>query len=252
MLFLCSGLCWEFGVLCCSVVLFLVLLFENSCAFFVLWIVLEFGSLCCFLVLFLVLFFVLWIVLFLNEKKSGKGKIHQVCALDCAGSLEFCAVQLCFFWCSFLKTVVLFCALDCAGSLEVCAVFWCFLWCSFLKTVVLFLCSGLRWEFGVLCCSVALPFGHPLGKHEQKHEKSTTENSYWPGSLETRPRFVKLKLFRPAGPPWSPTASSPGLAWATARRLQLPALQRNEKLHKRQGAMAPKGNPQRIGYRIAV
>ena len=59
-LFLCPGLCWEFGVLCCSVVLFLVLLFENSCAFFVLWIVLEFGSLCC----FLVLFFVLWIVLF--------------------------------------------------------------------------------------------------------------------------------------------------------------------------------------------
>ena len=63
---------------------------------------------------------------FFKLKKSGKGKIHQVCALDCAGSLEFCDVQLCFFW------------------------------CSFLKTVVLFLCSGLCWEFGVLCCSVVL------------------------------------------------------------------------------------------------
>ena len=39
-----SGLCWEFGVLCCSVVPFLVLLFENSCAFFVLWIVLGVWS----------------------------------------------------------------------------------------------------------------------------------------------------------------------------------------------------------------
>ena len=122
----------------------------------------------------------------------------------------------------------------------------------FLKTAVLFLCFGLCWEFGVLCCSVVLPFGHPLGKHEQQHEKSATENSYWPGNLETRPRFVKLKPFRPAGPPWSPTASSPGLAGATARCLQLPALQRNEKFHNRRGAMAPKGNPQRIGYRIAV
>ena len=189
---------------------------------------------------------------FLKLKKSGKGKIHQVCALDCAGSLEFCAVQLCFFWCSFLKTVVLFLCSELCWSLEVCAVFWCFFWCSLLKTVVLFLCFGLCWEFGVLCCSVVLPFGHPLGKHEQKHEKNTTENSYWTGNLETRPRFVKLKPFRPAGPPWSPTASSPGLAWATARCLQLPALQRNEKFHNRRGAMASKGNPQGIGYRIAV
>ena len=139
--------------------LFLVLLFENSCAFFVLWIVLG-----------------VWEFVLFSGAFSG-ARFWK---------------QLCFF---------------------------------FLLWIVL--------EFGVLCCSVVLPFGHPLGKHEQKHEKSTTENSYWPGNLETRPRFVKLKPFRPAGPPWSPTASSPGLAWATARCLQLPALQRNEKFHNR-------------------
>ena len=65
----------------------------------------------------------------------------------------FCAPDCAFFNLKIRKSKIhQVCALDCAGSLGVCAVFWCFFWCSFLKTVVLFLCSGLCWEFGSLCC----------------------------------------------------------------------------------------------------
>ena len=72
-LFLCFGLCLEFGVLC-------YFLCSNSCAFFVLWFVLGVWSFVLFLVLKQLCFF---------------------CALVCAWSLEFCAI-------SCAQTVVLF------------------------------------------------------------------------------------------------------------------------------------------------
>ena len=223
--------------------------FLKTIAFFLLWIVLGVWKFVLFAVAFSGAFFWCSGLCFFRFKKIRQSEIHQVCALDCA------------------------------GSLGVCAVFWCFFWCSFLKTVVLFLCSGLCWEFRSLCCFlvlflVLLPESSCaffcaldcagslgfcavqlcclLGTPWESTSKSTKKNTTGNINLETRPKFVKLKPFWPAGPPWSPTASSPGLAWATARCLQLPALQRNEKFHHRRGAMAPKGNPQRIGYRIAV
>ena len=152
---------------CKTVVLFLVLVLQNSCAIsgarFAKQLCYFWCSFCKTVVLFLVL----------------------VLQNSCAISGARLAKQLCYFWCSFCKTVVLFLVLvlqnSCAISgarfaKQLCSFWrsifwgqffpkvdcslWCFVWCSRLC----FLCIGIK-----LWASEAKK--RILKKHEREHQK---------------------------------------------------------------------------------
>ena len=184
MLFLCFGLCLEFGVLC-------YFLCSNSCAFSVLWFVLGVWSFVLFLVLKQLCFFCASVCAPLQLPHSTNlGDFRELCSGLC---LEFGV--LCFFLCSnscaffvlwfvlgvwsfvlflVLEQLCFFCALVCAWSLEFCAI-------SCAQTVVLSLCFGLCLEFGVLCyflCSNSCAFFVPLDRQFGEQQNSTTEILY--------------------------------------------------------------------------